>query len=73
MNTFTMFRVTIFNLLFFVSLLPVLCACTTVAVVGATAGAAVAVTGAAVKTTGAVVGAAIPDGDDEEPEEENEK
>ena len=44
--------------------------CTTVAVVGATAGAAVAVTGAAVKGTGAAVGAVIPDGEDEEKEDD---
>jgi len=47
-------------------LVPFLTNCTAVAVVGATAGAAVAVTGTAVKTTGAVAGAVIPGDDDDE-------
>lgn len=45
--------------------------CTALAVTGAVVGGAVAVTGTAVKTTGAAVGAVIPDGDDEEDEDDD--
>lgn len=47
----------------------ILTGCTAVTVAGATVGAALAVTGVAVKTTGAAVGAVIPDGDQENEEQ----
>lgn len=47
-----------------------LASCLAGAVVGTTVGVAGAVVGTAVKTTGAVIGAAIPDGEDEEDEDD---
>jgi hypothetical protein len=47
-----------------------LASCLAGAVVGTTVGVAGAIVGTAVKTTGAVVDAVIPDGDDEEDEDD---
>jgi len=51
-------------------LLTPLSACLAGAAVGTAVGVTGAVIGATVKTTGAVVGAVIPDGDDEEDEDD---